>query len=444
MTPTQVSDSRDNCENTTIASLDWYREDLFLAYADDHSEEGMWLYADAYQHPVKACNWPQQVYEPRPNCNDFHEISLKKELLLGAKNDVGGGGRKEMEEESTPSSSAKFLGHGYYRDAWLVPDHPVDFVVKQTRFKHHQNRNRVQKVQTEAIILDMLTHSPLVSDIYGHCAFSVAVQAGAYDMESSVLPLHPEYQQKRPGHLSQEQLDQLSVDDAVSLNNFTVEEKLDIVLQMTESLAEAHGLPTGPVVSGDVSVDQWLRSSDDDDDEMHLLLNDFDNAVFLSYNQTAQQYCKYESGSVGGFKTPEEHHRSHLDESVDMWKVGSLIFTVLTGLKPYYASPDEETTWALLDAGTPPYLDPRYATRSLIEGRLVEIMRRCHVRNPAERATIFEVVAHLRETKRLHERRRNISRSEGTIGCDDKRGRMQVNFGIVADKHGLDLYEACR
>lgn len=88
-----------------------------------------------------------------------------------------------------------------------------------------------------------------------------------------------------------------------------------------------------------------------------------------------------------------------LDESVDIWPMGNLIFTLLTGLKPYYYI---DTTSEDIQEATkqgPPYIDPRYKTRSFIEGRMVEIMDQCHKLNATERVDIFHVVRHLRETK---------------------------------------------
>ena len=370
--------------------LDWYREDLLNEFFQNSSEEDMWTYGDAYRHPVKTCNVPKAVYTSKPNCNPFHEFSLGEELIGTTATKEEGGG-------------AHLLGHGYYRDAWSMPGgHPnrnVAAVLKQTRFERTLTRNRMQKIQTEALVMEALTSSPRISNIYGHCALSVAVEAAAYDMEDSVLPWMPEVQNKR-GYISQAQLEEWSIQDAHPLNNFTAPEKLDLLLQMAESMADAHGLPTGPVVSGDVAVDQWLRSADGQN--QRVVLNDFDSAVFLPYNLTSHQYCPYKSGPVGGFKTPEEHRVDYLDESVDIWKMGSLIFTVLTGLKPYYDAESMDEKWARIDAGELPSLDPRYETRSWIEGRLVEIMRRCHVVQPADRATIFQVVTHLRETKRLY------------------------------------------
>jgi serine/threonine protein kinase len=367
-------------------ALNWYREDLHELFFADEEEEVMWGYADALVDPTKVCIWPAQIARQIPICNPFHELSF---------------------DRPNEYSEIKFLGSGYYRDTWFIQQSThtdtEELVLKHQRYDILHNRNRLQKVQTEAFIMGQLADSDRVSDIYGHCAFSLWVEAGLYDMKASVLPL-TEYQGVF-GKISQEALDELSVADAHPMNNFTVEEKLRILLDMTQSLAETHGLPTGPAVMQDIAADQWLRASDGN----RVILNDFDNAVFLSWNFITKQHCQYYSGYVGGFKAPEEHNGNWLDESTDLWKVGSLIFAVLTGLKPYYTKTSEDDKWALLDAGVPPYLDPRYETRSLIEGRLVEIMRKCHQFHPADRVDIFEVVAFLRETKRLHEQERRLT-----------------------------------
>lgn len=60
---------------------------------------------------------------------------------------------------------------------------------------------------------------------------------------------------------------------------------------------------------------------------------------------------------------------------------------------------DEEATLARVHKGTPPYLNPMYRRRSFIEGRLVEIMNKCHKLVPEERADIFEIVRLLKLTK---------------------------------------------
>lgn len=374
--------------------LDWYRDDVHMAYFANQKEEWFWDYADAYVDPKKTCIWPAKVYRQIPTCNPFHEIAFDQP-------------RNEF-------SNIKYLGSGYYRDTWLVRQAtttspspatattPTSYVIKRHRYKRLTSRNRYAKILAEAVIMDQLAASDRITNIYGHCAFSIIVEAGAFDMRNSILP-DSEYQHDGvPGTISQTALDALSVTDAHPMNNFTAAEKLQLLLTMAESMAEVHGLPTGPAVVSDIAVSQWLRAVDG----QRLILNDFDNANFLPWDFNSQQYCQYESGYLGGFKSPEERHYGWLDESVDMWKFGSLIFAVLTGLTPYYSEEqNHRDSWNPYDAGVLPTFDPRYATRSFIESRLVELMRKCHQFRPADRATIFEVVAHLRETQRLHKKK---------------------------------------
>ena len=72
------------------------------------------------------------------------------------------------------------------------------------------------------------------------------------------------------------------------------------------------------------------------------------------------------------------------------------------GLSPYYDITDDKEIQKATEKG-PPYIDPRYKTRSYIEGRMVEIMNQCHKLKASERVDIFEVVQHLRETREVYQ-----------------------------------------
>jgi hypothetical protein len=57
-----------------------------------------------------------------------------------------------------------------------------------------------------------------------------------------------------------------------------------------------------------------------------------------------------------------------------------------------------------------PYIDPRWRTRSYVEGRLVEIMEKCWSYDPDQRIDIFEAVRLLRETLKVNNRRKAEAR----------------------------------
>ena len=89
------------------------------------------------------------------------------------------------------------------------------------------------------------------------------------------------------------------------------------------------------------------------------------------------------------------------DEATDIAFFGKLVYSILTGRKPYYNQKSQEDAVEAAVAGELPYVDPRYRTRSFIEGRLVDVMERCYRHQASDRASIFEVIEHLRETCRL-------------------------------------------
>jgi hypothetical protein len=59
------------------------------------------------------------------------------------------------------------------------------------------------------------------------------------------------------------------------------------------------------------------------------------------------------------------------------------------------------------------FIDPRYRTRSYIEGKLVEILEQCWEHDPERRVDMFQVVSFLREVKRTATTFPDFLRQEG-------------------------------
>jgi hypothetical protein len=87
------------------------------------------------------------------------------------------------------------------------------------------------------------------------------------------------------GRVTQEELDAL--DNVYPRNNYTVEQKLDMSIEMAEALADMHGYEGGVALHGDTHPEQWLLSKDG-----RLILNDFNNAEILDYHEPSESYCK--------------------------------------------------------------------------------------------------------------------------------------------------------
>lgn len=133
-------------------------------------------------------------------------------------------------------------------------------------------------VQKDALIMEKLSSSPRIVNLYGHCATSINVEAMDDGLEDYMVP--------GEGYMQQEELD--AFDDVTPQNNLTNTEKLQLALEMAETIAELHGYEGGVIVHDDVQPCQWMRAKDGT-----LKLGDFNRAQVMDWNEENQQYCKF-------------------------------------------------------------------------------------------------------------------------------------------------------
>jgi len=217
------------------------------------------------------------------NCNNFHELD-----------EANAGSSSGSSSKRHAARHLKYLGSGHYRAAWLVHQEAADetLVLKQLRMPeddddtdHTVNRSSLAKVQKDAIVMERLTASPYIVDAFGLCGTSIFSEVMPNEVADLIIP--------GDGYAEQEELDgQPSV---VSGNNYTIAEKLDMAIDMTQALAAIHGFKEGVILHGDVHPVQWLRSP-----EGFLKLNDFNGAEILPWNPKEQRSCKTNRGRWGG------------------------------------------------------------------------------------------------------------------------------------------------
>jgi len=291
-----------------------------------------------------------------------------------------------------------YLAKGHFRETYLLGDRRAgldDAVLKMHRYERNFSPYSAAQSQMEATMFLLTAASPHTTNAYGHCGFSILVEKG----RSIAGLIRPSMHDGPDRWDVQKQLARDQVDDVKTRNNFTAEEKLELALAMSEALAELHGNREGAIANHDLSLEQYLLTADD---SYVLKLNDFNKAVALRWNVDKQEYCTFRSHQTASvYRAPEELVGGETDESSDVNSFGKILFSLLTGLRPYYERESEFDAREAVVAGDYPYMDPRYGTRSFIEGRLVIIMERCYQHKARDRATIFDVVKYLRETARL-------------------------------------------
>lgn len=219
-------------------------------------------------------NW-QGLYFP--NCNDFHEFDLGRpaESLVGYYDSFR-------------------VSNGAFRDAWVLRQSSGDnktesTILKNLRIKLKFTIENMKGIQRDAIVMERLTSSPRIVDVYGYCATSTIVEAMQYEVEGYVVP--------GSGYAKQKDLEKF--EGLHPMNDYTIEEKLYTALAMAESIADLHGYKGGVIVHDDVQLCQWLENADQE-----LKLGDFNRAEMMEWNDTGSSYCKYENGFVNGNVSP--------------------------------------------------------------------------------------------------------------------------------------------
>lgn len=365
-------------------------------------------YAETH-HECRRNNWAHKL--SFPNCNSFHEQTLDRPL-----NGVD------------QTYQVSYTGHGAYRDSFVFardhdPSIPLNvdehFVWKSLRYTDdlYFAYDNMYQMHNEAIIMERLTKSPRIVDIFGHCGGSIFAEHMNQEVSDDMVPgsvADPD----GAGAMLQEDLDKLQATDVHPMNSMTNDEKLDLSIVMAESIADIHGFEGGVIVHGDIHPVQWLKNA-----KGQVKLNDFstfllvscdrmtrlddspaapfcaDNAEILTFNTETNDYCKIYRCYGGYYRAPEEFRCIDCHEAMDTYAMGNNIYSMLVGLFPFYQHiPNERHSFIqklLINNSEKPYVDPRYRTRSKIEAGLITIMEQCWEWDLDKRISIFEVVRQL-------------------------------------------------
>lgn len=124
--------------------------------------------------------------------------------------------------------------------------------------------------------MELLSDSDLIISSYGYCGCSVMAENMPHEVSPRIIQDWTGYDNEYSGFMLQSELDRIQdpVGDVVPLNNMTVEEKLDTVIVMAESIAEIHGYIGGVIVHGDVHPYQWMMNG-----QGRIKLNDFSKST---------------------------------------------------------------------------------------------------------------------------------------------------------------------
>ena len=228
--------------------VDWYeekREELLEAM--DYKPDGLdetYLDNEDFYGPQQTCqrtNWRARWYH---NCNTFHEQSLTRQ-----------------HDGNLQSFDVTFRGSGSFRYSWLFRqgDEQEQMILKAVRWYNPFDYKYFAGMNNEALVMERLTGSPRIVDIYGHCGLSIMAENMVEEVTKDIVP-GSEINWARYGYMKQEKLDALQQFDVHPINNLTNEEKLNLAIVMAESIADIHGYSGGVIVHVSNKEQLWAVS----------------------------------------------------------------------------------------------------------------------------------------------------------------------------------------
>lgn len=380
-----------NAQPLWVRTIQPYDEDGFTPVIEVRED-------DNDDDEIDMCREPAWVEYAFPTCNQVHELVLDRALDDSTRNLSWSFQQQEF--------NVTYLAKGGYRRAYRFhrPDIPSsDVVVKRYMLSRKESllSSDLWHAHQEALIMERMSSSPHILDIYSSCGTTVLVETMATDIDKLIVPGR--------GLADQEELEQL--DHIEPKNDFTPSEKLQIALSMAQGLDDLHSFQDGKILHADVSIEQWLLSRNGT-----VKLNDFNYAEIMKWNLQENNYCHKHSRYSGFVRSPEELTGDDQNEKKDVYSFGNNIYTLLTGLWPFYHDLHHNMRRRVLaDAivqGKRPYVDGRYASsRSYIEARLVEVMKECWNNKHSRRPRMAHIIAFLQQTMMTAKRRGELQPS---------------------------------
>jgi hypothetical protein len=283
----------------------------------DSQDDDELVYVRHDEHEQGVCTPPEFYRTYQPTCNEIHASLSGYHWLIGE--DIYSR-RWKKRKYSSPEEShlSKYLSHGYYRDAFLFRQSFVPYAGRGTEwdevvFKTMQHLyesddgastddqtgqlswdskdkytflHYIEDMRKDAMVMELLSSSPRVIDIYSHCAMSSVTEFAPTDMEAYIMPTDGYTPKSILRGTKRNDDSERPLNDHIS-----PEEKLEVALEMAKCVAVLHGFKDGPIVHVDVKTDQFFRGRDG-----IIKMIDYNRAEALLYDTENGGYCKWTNG----------------------------------------------------------------------------------------------------------------------------------------------------
>ena len=326
-----------------------------------------------------------------PNCNNIHEIDLNVfgPVLLKT-SDRRRHTLPNKDSLANPLARPDYVGSGLWRDVFSLQPRWVSqsrhdgydserVVLKMMKSEHEVDHRNLDRHRRDALVMERLTASPYVVNLYGFCANTVMTEIVEQDLEE----------------LISNQMD-AAADDNLSLSTTTKTSptrrtplgRLELALEATKGVAALHTFSGGPIIHADIQSRQFLVDS-----HGRVKINDFNRCRFRPKRKETGELCKVLIPSAPGTsRSPEEYEKSELDEKLDIYSLANIFFLILTGTKPWMIE-GKRSAKNLIKAGKKPQI--KLPNPNPSDSSLAVLMNLAYELDPAARISASDLVSEL-------------------------------------------------
>jgi serine/threonine protein kinase len=205
--------------------------------------------------------------------------------------------------------------------------------------EHELNARNLDRHRREALVMDRLTSSPYISNLYGYCGTTVLTEF----LGETLHQLLKSEEDRRPSPLIRPSWG-IENNRTAALSRSTPQRRLRLALHAARGVQALH---ENSIVHADVQDQQflvgWSSSSSLTEPQPRLVLNDFNRCRFLAYRRsgstnetTRTTQCPFRIPSApGSSRAPEEYAFEDLTEQIDVYSLANVLHQILTGEDPW-------------------------------------------------------------------------------------------------------------
>ena len=406
---------------------------------------------DPPRHPrddncIPMASWQT---DSKPNCNTMHEIDMSSS---SAHNEFS---NSQSFYNFPDESNTVLLGKGWFRFAWRIDTFRLNheegdkynverIVLKNLRYPDREFLDEYLDLhRRDAMALERLTASPYTMDVYSYCAQSTINELALDSVERVARKMR----------------------DDESRNLY----KLYMATSVALAVADVHEIDyenNATLVHYDINPRNVAVVNGGE-----IKLNDFNVAEFIYWDPNKHQRCGFkgrlhepwwrapeemdfekvtlltEEEKEEGFtpneifshvKNYDKPNEIYLDEKVDIYSLGNILYRVITGRAPRGKSIAERVDYVrdIVARGEPPPLPVMYFDeKDAVYTALRHAMRRCYQKSPSKRWNARDIAGELLNTlndlieekmKFIEKKKKKRSNPMSIIKFDNKDGKISL------------------